>query len=111
MPKKLEEIFGSDIDNLDSGVILKGVLDNIKDLDEKEFSRALEHLTPDGRLLAMKERCKKAGDKVACMSYDIAINGDKGAPAGSPKHLGLRGLWEYERNRFAKETLEKLGEL
>jgi len=112
MPKRLEEIFNTkDIDGLDSGVLFKGVMNHVDELSNEEFSRALELLPLDAKLLAMKERCKKTNDTVACMTYDIAIHGDPSAPVGTPKHLGLEGLWYEKRNAEARKSLERVGEL
>ena len=111
MPTRLKEIFdGTDIDKLDQGVVLKAVLPHIKEIPKEDVDELMNHLPPDGKLIVMKKRCD-VGDKFACMAYDVVINGDMSAPAGSPKHLGLKGLWYNEKNETAKMMLEKVGEL
>ena len=112
MPKKLEEILnGTPPEKMDSGVLTKIVLEHITELDRGSIARVVEKLPPFPSLLIMKERCIKAKDKEACIAYDIAINGDKTAPPGTPKYMGMRGLWVEQKNRFAKDYLERLGEL
>jgi len=110
MQKSLENIFEGNIADLGEGVVLKGVIGNIKELPKSEVGRAFSFLSPKGRLIVMKERCK-VGDNVACMAYDVVINGDEGALAGTPSNLGLRGLWNTERDERSGELLKAVGEL
>lgn len=115
MPKTLKEIFKvkdeEELRDIDPSVLLDGVIKHIRELDRKEFTKALQYLPFQAQFLAMKERCNKAKDEIACSSLRVAIEGDPSAPAGSPRNLGLRGLWEQERNEFAKDVLKMLGEL
>ena len=112
MPKHLSDLFdGSDIRKLDAGVVYKIVDDNIRELDKDDFTKAITMLPWQAQIKLMRDRCIKANDKMACMAYEVAINGDPSAPAGTSKNLGLKGLALEENNRFARELLEELGEI
>ena len=112
MPKRLSDLFdGQNIRDMDPGVVYKVVSDNIKELDSKDFTKVLDELPWQAQVKLMKQRCVEANDKMACLAYDLAVNGDPSAPVGTTKNLGLKGLAINENNRFAKELLQELGEL
>jgi len=109
MQKTLNSLFnGEDPASLDSGVVFKRVMDNIQYLPKKEVTRALSLVGPVSRLKIMKKRCEQ-GDDIACIEYDICLNGDPSASPGGPKNLGIRGQC-HTGNRVSCETLEELGE-
>ena len=93
MQKRLNEIFnGEDVKKLDQSVIYAGVVDHVHELSREEFEQVLPLVSPNGRLILMKKRCDH-GDKNACLAIKVAVEGDPSAPYGTPKNLGLRGLW------------------
>jgi len=111
MQRRLSDLLDGNVQKLDSGVIYSVVSKHIKELNKKDFEKAIEMLPWQAQVKLMKKRCIEANDKMACLAYEVALNGDPTAPAGTPKNLGLKGLAIEENNRFAKELLEELGEL
>ena len=83
---------------------------DIKELSRDEFLSIVKNLPLDAKLKAYKYRCE-TGDKAACKVYDIAVNGNENAPAGTPEYLGLKGRWLENKDERARKILEAIGEL
>jgi len=89
---------------------IKEVIDRIDKIDNDTIQRILDKFPYDEQLIILRERCK-VGDKAACKVYDITVNGNKDAPAGTPEWLGLKGRWLEKKDARARQILEKIGEL
>lgn len=87
------------------------IIEYVTEMGEEEFAIAVNKLSPLGQLQAMKKRCDEINDERACKVYDRELYGDPVALAGTPRNLGLMGMWNENRDIRAWNLLTALGKI